>query len=149
MLSKMSSVDEVLTVLSSNQSHHNWLAHLPGGEHGRRGATLQAVAFMRSRPVVEALPPASEEGPGKSRPPGRPGGHCPTGGRLHDYKPATANAVLEGYTLSSSPRSLARARLEYSEACAVTFLLSQGKPPSVNTTSNSTVFRLEPETLEI
>lgn len=50
----MSSVDEVLTPVSSNRLPHGSLTGLPAQEGRARGAALEPVALMRQLPVVEA-----------------------------------------------------------------------------------------------
>src|SRR5437660_7275662 len=50
----LSSVDEVLTLLSSNRRPHVLLAGLPGQEDRGRRAALEPVALMRPLPIVEA-----------------------------------------------------------------------------------------------
>src|SRR6516164_8660391 len=46
-------MDEVLTLLHSNQTMPHGSTGLPAGEHGRRRPALQPVPLMRSLPVVE------------------------------------------------------------------------------------------------
>ena len=52
--SRMSSVDEVLTLLSSNRRPHLLLADLPGQKHVGRRAAVEPVALMQPLPIVEA-----------------------------------------------------------------------------------------------
>src|SRR5438445_1900111 len=51
---RLSSVDEVLTLLRSDRDRRHRLAGLSGGEQRSRCAALQAITLMRPFPVVEA-----------------------------------------------------------------------------------------------